>query len=78
MPTVLRHGPYAFLFFSSDGGEPRHVHVMRDQAIAKFWLEPISLAKNRGFKKPELRHIAKLIEEFQQPLIEAWDDYFGA
>lgn len=24
MPTVLRIGPYAFVFFSSDRGEPAH------------------------------------------------------
>lgn len=78
MPTVLCHGPYAFVFFSSDGGEPLHVHVKRDRAIAKFWLEPVSLAKNRGFKKAELRTIGRLVEEFRQTLIEEWDDYFGA
>jgi len=78
MPTVLRHGPYTFVFFSSDQNEPIHVHVKRDCAIAKFWLEPVSLAKNRGFKKPALKEIAKLVERFQQPLVEAWHDYFSA
>lgn len=78
MPTVFRRGPYAFVFFSSDQNEPLHVHVVRDSSVAKYWLEPISLAKNRGFKKPELRKIVQLVEEFQQPLIEAWHDYFGA
>jgi hypothetical protein len=78
MPTVFRHGPYALVFFSSDQNEPLHVHVVRDSSVAKYWLEPISLAKNRGFKKPELRKIVQLVAEFQQPLIEAWHDYFGA
>ncbi|MBI3823057.1 MAG: DUF4160 domain-containing protein [Planctomycetes bacterium] len=78
MPTVLRHGPYGFVFFSSDQNEPPHIHVKRDRAIAKYWLEPVSLAKNRGFKQPELKRIAKLIERYQQRLIEAWHDYFGA
>jgi hypothetical protein len=27
-PTVLREGPYRFFFFSSDRGEPRHIHVI--------------------------------------------------
>ncbi len=78
MPTALRHGPYAFVFFSSDQNEPSHIHVIRDRAIAKFWLEPVALAKNRGFKKPELRRIAELVVQFEQELIEEWDDYFGA
>ena len=78
MPTVLRHGPYAFVFFSSDQNEPMHVHVKRDRTIAKYWLQPVSLANNRGFKKAELRTIAKLVEQFQHELVEAWHDYFGA
>jgi len=78
MPTVLRHGPYAFVFFSSDQSEPMHIHVKRDDAIAKYWLQPISLAKCRGFKESELRKVEKLVERFQQQLVEAWHDYFGA
>ena len=54
MPTVLQDGPYSFVFFSSDQGEPMHIHVKRDRRIAKFWLNPISLAKNRGFKQHEI------------------------
>jgi len=43
MPTVLRAGPYRFLFYSSDAGEPLHVHVERDDNTAKFWLSPVRL-----------------------------------
>ena len=42
MPTVLQVGPYSFIFFSSDRGEPAHIHVKRDRQIVKFWLQPIS------------------------------------
>lgn len=76
MPTVLQVGPYSFIFFSSDRGEPAHIHVKRERQIAKFWLEPITLAKNRGFKDHELSEIARLVEEHQQTLLEAWHDYF--
>ena len=78
MPTVFRHGPFAFVFFSSDRNEPPHVHVKRDRAIAKYWLEPVSLAKNIDFKKPALKKIAKLVEQNQGLLLEAWHEYFGA
>jgi hypothetical protein len=36
MPTVKIIGPYRFHFYSSDHGEPAHVHVQRDEANAKF------------------------------------------
>lgn len=78
MPTVLQDGPYSFIFFSSDQGEPPHIHAKRDRQIAKFWLAPVSLAKNKGFKEHELNNIARLVVEYQERLLEAWHDYFGS
>jgi hypothetical protein len=77
-PTVLQDGPYSFIFFSSDYAEPPHIHVKRDRSIAKYWLNPVSLAKNRGFHGHELRKIKRLVEEYAETLSEAWHDYFGA
>jgi len=34
-PTVLRAAPYRLFFFSSDRGEPLHVHVTRERKAAK-------------------------------------------
>lgn len=78
MPTVLRVGPYSFVFFSSDQREPPHIHVKRDRSIVKYWLEPIALAKNRGFAQHELNDIEALVGQHRQALLEAWHDYFGA
>ena len=49
MPTVLRDGPYRFYFYSHELNEPPHVHIDRDDLSAKFWLEPVSLARNLRF-----------------------------
>jgi hypothetical protein len=38
------------VFFTSfDCTEPPHVHVERESKTCKFWLEPVSLARNHGF-----------------------------
>ena len=78
MPTILRIGPYSFLFFSSDRTEPPHIHVKRDRNLAKFWLEPVTLAKNRGLAEHELREVERLVQNNHEFLIEAWNDYFNA
>lgn len=70
--------PYSFIFFSSDKGEPPHIHVRRDLQLVKFWLQPVSLSKNRGFKDHELNDILQLVETYEQQLLEAWHDYFDA
>jgi hypothetical protein len=43
MPTVLRVGPYRFLFYASDQHEPAHIHVEREDSIATFCLDPVRL-----------------------------------
>jgi hypothetical protein len=78
MPTVLNDGPYAFIFFSTDRNEPEHVHVKRDRQIAKFWLQPVSLCKNIGFKQHELNRITRLVTKHQEELLQAWHEYFGS
>ena len=55
-----------------------HVHVDRDKASAKFWLEPVSLASNLGFGPRELRLVERLIVENASQLRKAWSEYFGA
>ena len=77
MPTILREGPYRLYFFSHEPNEPKHVHVDRDDRSAKFWLEPIALARNLGFPAHELSRIVEVLEEHQSKLIEAWNEYFG-
>lgn len=55
MPTILRIGPYRFFFYSNEAGEPPHIHVQRDQFLAKFWLTPVTLASSWHFAAHELR-----------------------
>lgn len=66
------------MFFSSDMSEPPHIHVKRDRRIAKVWLAPVVLAKNRGFPGHELNDVLRLVEKHEQALLEAWHEYFGA
>ena len=73
-----RSGPYRFYFYSHEPNEPPHVHVDRDESSAKFWLEPVDLARNFGFSPKELRKVQKLVIENQAALIEAWNGHFGA
>lgn len=77
MPTVLRSGPYRFFFYSSDGSEPPHVHIVRDAAVAKFWLDPVRPDHSFGFSAPELRRIGSIIVEQRPTLMNAWHEYFG-
>ena len=76
MPTVLRSGPYRVYFYSNERDEPPHAHVDREGKTAKFWLQPLSLASQDGFRPHELRRIAAILDEHLFTLLEAWHDVF--
>jgi len=77
MPTILNTGPYRIYFYSHEPNEPPHVHVDRDEQSAKFWLNPVSLARNLGFSAKELRHIEEIVTDHQSDFLERWNGYFG-
>ncbi len=77
MPTVDQIGPYRFFFYASDHGEPPHVHVRKENATAKFWLEPVRLQRSRHFRDHELRELQKLIEFNKLKYLETWNEYFN-
>jgi hypothetical protein len=51
--------------------------VDRDDQSAKFWLIPVSLARNLGFSPVELRTIQRMLKENQSTLMEKWYARFG-
>lgn len=77
MPTVLRIGPYRFYFYSHEPNEPPHIHIDRENMSAKFWLNPVALARNVGYGAKELQSLQKTVTENQSQLLEAWHGYFG-
>ena len=77
MPTVLRMGPYRFFFYAGDRDEPQHVHVERDDNLAKFWLDPVRLQTSGGFGRSDLNRIRSLVEDNREALVRSWDEYFN-
>ena len=78
MPTILRIGPYRFFFYSNEQGEPAHIHVQRDRMLAKFWLNPVSIAGSTRFSPRDLRKIEELVVENKDTLMESWNEYFSS
>ncbi len=77
MPTVLRTGPYRFFFVSVDRGEPPHIHVRRENMVAKFLLDPVVLQQAGGFNRTELNTITSLVRQHRETFLERWHVFFG-
>jgi Domain of unknown function (DUF4160) len=77
MPTALRVKGYRFFFFSLERDEPPHIHVEQAERFAKFWLNPVSLARSRGFRSGELAGLQQIVETHRDLLLEKWNEHFS-
>lgn len=72
MPTILRIRGYRIGFYQADLVEPAHVHVKKQGAEAKFWLEELVLAETRGFREHEINEIRRILDEHRHVIMAAW------
>lgn len=76
-PVFKRERGYAFKIFSNEE-ERTHIHVMRDDCEAKFWLEPtIELADNNGFAQHEINQITKIVELYADDFRGKYQRFIG-
>jgi uncharacterized protein DUF4160 len=74
VPTILREKGYRIGFYSSEPDEPVHVHIHKAGCEAKFWLSPVQLSWNKGFRQSQLSDIVRILEKHETDLIEAWNE----
>ena len=77
MPTILRWKGYRFFFYSADGWEPPHVHIVKDGREAKIWLHDGSVAANIGYSAKELSEIIGKTRDEREMFLVSWRGHFG-
>ena len=77
MPTLLIWHGYRFRFYSSDGPEPPHVHIVKDGKSAKVWLKSLELEYTYGYNAKEIAEFSAKVAENRHGWMETWNDYFG-
>lgn len=76
MPTVLRVDGFRFFFFS-DEHLPLHIHVEKGDGYMRVELDTFKVTKRYKLSKTDERKIITIIQEHQQKLIGAWNEYFN-
>ena len=80
MPVIFRWNGFRFHFFSNEGDplEPVHIHVVKGEADAKFWLFPeVEVAYNHGFNARTLRQLGSVVEQRREEIEEVWNEHFS-
>lgn len=70
--------PVPIFFYSLENHEPRHIHVERDDNVAKYWLDPVQLSSSHGFRSYELTELRRLVLDHRDAFLEAWYGHFGS
>jgi len=76
MPTIFREKGYRFLFYSNEGFEPCHIHVIGQGGEAKFWIPSCQLVWSYNLKANQLSFILKLLKTNRKIIEEKWNEYF--
>lgn len=76
-PVFHRENGYVFKVFSNEE-DRKHIHVMKAECEAKFWLEPeVEMEKNEGFDSKELKFIRNILIERGDELREKYSLHIG-
>jgi len=76
-PTLHREKGFRFFFYSNEGKEPPHIHVVKAGCEAKIWLDPVAVAENYGFSKKEIRTILEIVEENLESFLKEYEKWHG-
>jgi len=77
MPTILRIDGHRFFFYSRETNEPPHIHIQTAEKSAKFWLNPVALARSVGYNQSELSRLYELVEQHRVTFQEKWNEHFS-
>lgn len=76
-PTFRKEDGYNFKIYSNEE-ERKHIHVIKAEYEAKFWLEPtIELAENYGFSSKDLKKITQLLQQYGDEFKQRFTEHIG-
>ena len=76
MPTVLRVEGFRFFFFS-DEHSPRHIHIEKGDGYARIELDSLKITDSYNLNSKELKRLRKIVEQNNEILRKAWNEYFN-
>lgn len=76
-PEFKQEDGYVFKIYSNEE-ERKHIHVVKAEFEAKFWLEPeVELTENHGFNNKELKKITQLVRKYGDEFKQQFAAHIG-
>jgi hypothetical protein len=77
MPTVFRQDGFRFFYYSSEGNEPPHIHVIGRGGEAKIWLLPIEISKVYALSLRDQKHVLEIVQNNVKLFLEKYEEWHG-
>jgi hypothetical protein len=78
MPTILVKDGFRFFFYSREGNEPPHIHVIGKDGEMKIWLDNLSVAKIYNLSPKEQRIVIEITTENLELFKKEWEIFHGS
>lgn len=65
------------IYSAEPANERPHVHVIKDRATAKIWIDQIEIFHQIGYTQKELATALKIVTEHQEMLLRSWSEIHG-
>ena len=75
MPTVLRKNGFRFFFYSNEGTEPAHIHIVGRNGELKVWMNPVAIAKTYNLSPKDQKEAIKIVLENRQLILDKWEEW---
>ena len=75
MPTILRQDGFRFFFYSREGNEPAHIHVIGKGGEAKIWLDPIEISKVYNLTPKDQKQILLIVSSHVKLFLEKYKEW---
>lgn len=78
MPTILTKDGFRFFFYSHEGGEPPHIHVIGKGGEMKVWLNTLSISKVYNLSPKEQRVVLEIVVANVELFKKEWENFHGS
>lgn len=75
MPTILRENGFRFFFYSHEGNEPAHIHIIGRGGEMKVWLYSLTIAYAYNLTATDQRDALKITKENVILLRAKWKEW---
>ncbi len=77
VPTIFIKNGFRFFFYSHEGREPAHIHVIGRNGEMKVWLDPIEIARVYRLSAKDQREVLNVVRENAILFLEKWRVWHG-